>query len=85
MSNQIELCPEKPLQVPYRFLQIFKSRRIAHVSYMRRGDRKSVLVDRRICVQLRTHPKNAVVTEIYCRPLRGNPPGEPDDVAVPDY
>ncbi len=77
MSNHIELCPEKSLQVPHRFLQVFKCRRIAYISYMGGRDRKPVFVDCCIRVQFRAYPENAVLPEIYCCPLRGNPPGEP--------
>jgi hypothetical protein len=34
MGNHIKLSPKKPLQVPYRFLKVFKGRRVPDISHV---------------------------------------------------
>ena len=49
------------------------------------GDCKPVFVHCCIRVQFRANTEDAMLSKIYWRPFRGNPPGKPDNVAIPDH
>src|SRR5665647_1727490 len=65
VRNYFEFCPEKTLQVPDGFFQIFERCRVPHVTHVRGSNRKAVPVEGGICVQFRPHPELNANATLY--------------------
>ena len=83
VGNHIILGAEQPRKVGDGLLQVFERRRVSDISHVGRGDGKSPFEDRRVRVDLFADTENAAGPKVYGHPFRGDPPGEPEDIAVP--